>query len=84
MICYRVEDLPIPLKPAQRDRCDLCRGRIWVGYRAPKKPRKVCYPCAFELIRQEGLSEIMVVEGQLGPQALARLDKLMKAKQAPK
>jgi hypothetical protein len=67
VVCMRVTDLPIPLKPGQIEHCRDCSERIWVAHSSPKKPPRVCHHCVVEQLDQGELTELITMMKPMNP-----------------
>ena len=49
LLCYRIEDMPIPHTRAYAVKCDDCGKPIWLSYSNPAADKRVCMQCAAKM-----------------------------------
>lgn len=80
VVCVRVNDVPIPYAEGSIETCPKCQERIWVSHTSPKKPPRLCYPCATAQMQADGEEPIVMVTERTIKEAAPFLRKMRKDK----
>lgn len=59
VVCMRVIDLPIPPVPSEIVKCSGCGERVWVAFSSPRKPPRLCAPCAMSRMAGDDVTSMV-------------------------
>lgn len=69
LLCFRVEDLPLPKTDSVLDNCDWCRATVWVAKSSPVIGKIICMEC---------YSKVVNPEDEIQPPTLKQLRDILK------